>query len=160
MNNKHNQEVDLLISHSQIQVRSRQFDEALSQWGKVNIEQGAVIYKDYVIFDPLPEDSFGANIYLAVENKFKMDQKSQRCIVVPFYITNKNNIEVASASEKFKIELNFEFDLYSLYYEVCEGEEIFYKLTFVVSETPVTPEYLLDDPWGGKINKTLQFGKV
>jgi len=63
MNKKYYQEVDLLISHSQIQVRSRPFDEALSQWGKVNIEQGAVIYKDYVIFDPLPEDSFGANIY-------------------------------------------------------------------------------------------------
>ncbi|MCI1680104.1 MAG: competence protein ComJ [Ewingella americana] len=160
MNKKYYQEVDLLISHSQIQVRSRPFDEALSQWGKVNIEQGAVIYKDYVIFDPLPEDSFGANIYLAVENKFEMDEKSQRCIVVPFYITNRYNLEVASASEKFKIELNLEFDLYSLYYEVCEGEEIFYKLTFVGSEPPVTPEYLLDDPWGGEINKTLMFGKV
>lgn len=47
-----NQVVDLLISHSQIQLRSRAYDEASSQWGKLNIDQGAVIHKDYVIFDP------------------------------------------------------------------------------------------------------------
>ncbi|CRL99894.1 hypothetical protein [Pseudomonas sp. 25 E 4] len=42
------QSVDLLISHSQIQFRSRPFDEASSQWGKVNLEQGAVLHSDYI----------------------------------------------------------------------------------------------------------------
>ncbi len=31
------QTVDLLISHSQIQVRSRPYDEAPSQWGNFNV---------------------------------------------------------------------------------------------------------------------------
>ncbi|HCR0581361.1 TPA: hypothetical protein OMT02_003927, partial [Enterobacter hormaechei] len=56
MNNKNIQTVDLLITHSQILLRSRDYDEKLSQWGKGNVSQGAVIHKDYVIFDPLPED--------------------------------------------------------------------------------------------------------
>lgn len=146
---KYNQMVDLLISHGQIQVRSRPFDEALSQWGGINLEQGAVIHKDYVVFDPLPEDAFGANVHLLLEEKFELDENAQRCIAVPFYITNKNDMEVASATEKFKIELDFKDDLYSLFYEVCEGDEIFYKLTFVPSETPIDPIYLLDDSWGG-----------
>lgn len=160
MSNKRNQVVDLLISHNQIQIRSRVFDEKSSQWGKKNIEQGAVLFKDYVVFEPLPEDAFGANVYLELTDKFKLDENSQRCIVVPFYITDRKNIEVASASEKFKIELDFEHDSYSLYYEVCEGEEIFYKFTFIPSEIPIEPAYLLDDPWGGEKTKSLLMGKI
>lgn len=160
MDSKNSQTVDLLISHSQIQIRSRKFDEKLNQWGVINLEQGAIIYDDYVIFDPLPEDAFGANIHLKLANDFDMDENSQRCIVVPFRITDKESVEVASASEKFKIELSFRHELYSLYYEVCEGEEIFYKLTFVPSELPVEPKYLLDDPWGGKKNTILSTGKI
>ena len=34
---KMTQEVDLTISHHQIQVRSRDFDEGLCQWGEINI---------------------------------------------------------------------------------------------------------------------------
>ncbi|MEE3662918.1 competence protein ComJ [Brenneria sp. g21c3] len=149
-----------MVSHSQIQVRSRPFDEASSQWRKIDLEQGAIIYKDYVVFDPLPEGSFGANVHLILTKKFEMNENTQRCIVVPFYIINKNDVEIASASEKFKIELSFEIDLYSLYYEVCEGDEIFYKLTFIPSETPINPMYLLDDPWGGGKNKPLVIGQV
>jgi hypothetical protein len=58
MSDKSMQTVDLLISHSQILLRSRDYDEKLSQWGKGNVSQGAVLHKDYVIFDPLPEDAF------------------------------------------------------------------------------------------------------
>lgn len=125
--------------------------------GRKNIAQGEVIYDDYVIFDPLPEDTFGANIHLTLTNDFKIDKDTQRCIVVPLYIRNNGNVEIASAAEKFKIDFFFENSLYSLYYEVCEGDEIFYKLTFIPSETPITPMYLMDDPWGGeKINLLRQ----
>ncbi|MGJ3448798.1 hypothetical protein [Enterobacter sp. PTB] len=33
------QVADLLVSHGQIVLRSRAFDEAISRWGTVNIEQ-------------------------------------------------------------------------------------------------------------------------
>ena len=93
MSDKKLQIVDLLISHSQILLRSRYYDEKLSQWGKGNVSQGAVLYKDYVIFDPLPEDAFGANVNIKVENVFALDKNAQRCIVVPFFITNKHKLQ-------------------------------------------------------------------
>lgn len=153
-----NQSVDLLISHSQILVRSRGFDEAVSQWGKGNISQRAILNRDYVIFDPLPEDTFGANVYLSLVDKFLIDDNCQRCIVVPFSITDRNVIEVASATEKFKIDLPLDKELYSLYYEICEGDEIYYKFTFVNANTPVEPQFLMDDPWGGVKGECLKVG--
>jgi hypothetical protein len=156
--NKNAQSVDLLISHSQIQFRSRPFDEAASQWGKVNLEQGAVIHSDYVVFDPLPEDAFGANVHLSMASRFNLDETAQRCIVVPFHVTDPNHVEVASASEKFNVELNLEKRDYALYFEVCEGDEIFYKITLVPADEKVPAKYLLDDPWGGEKDKTLVEG--
>nr|WP_258134634.1 competence protein ComJ [Escherichia fergusonii] len=35
--------IDLLISHNQILIRSRAFDENVSQWKKGNIAQGAIL---------------------------------------------------------------------------------------------------------------------
>ena len=158
MENSKNQMVDLLISHNQILVRSRAYSEKLSQWGKENIEQGAVIHKDYVIFDPLPEEAFGANVFLKLTDNFVMDENTQRCIVTPFYINNSNNVEVASAAEQFKINIKFETSLYDLYYEICEDDEVFYKFTFVPTEIPTVAKYLMDDPWGGEKDKALKLG--
>ncbi|WP_241210889.1 competence protein ComJ [Escherichia albertii] len=150
--------IDLLISHNQILIRSRAFDENVSQWGKGNIAQGAIVNKDYVIFDPLPEDAFGANVILSLVDEFIMDENCQRCIVVPFTITDKNTLEVASATEKFKIELILNNKSYSLYYEICEGDEIYYKFTFVNNNTPVESHFLIDDSWGGVKGKSLNLG--
>ncbi|XLX40459.1 competence protein ComJ [Ectopseudomonas mendocina] len=152
------QSVDLLISHSQIQFRARPFDEASSQWGKVNLEQGAVLHRDYVVFDPLPEDAFGANVYLSLTNSFALDETAQRCIVVPFHVTNPTHVEVASATEKFKVELDLVKRNYALYFEVCEGDEIFYKITLVPVDAKVEPKYMLDDPWGGEKDQSLVEG--
>ncbi len=152
------QSVDLLISHSQIQFRSRPFDEASSQWGKVNLAQGAVLHSDYVVFDPLPEDAFGANVNLNLTNRFTPDETAQRCIVVPFHVTDPKQVEVASASEKFNVTLDLEKRDYALYFEVCEGDEIFYKITLVPTDTKVAAKYLLDDPWGGEKDQELVEG--
>ncbi|WP_426728950.1 competence protein ComJ [Enterobacter cloacae complex sp. 358K9] len=95
MNDKKVQIVELLISHSQMLLRSRDYDEKLNYWGKGNVSQGAVLHKDYVIFDPLPEDAFGANVDIKIDNSFILDETAQRCIVVPFFITNKNKLQVA-----------------------------------------------------------------
>lgn len=154
------QVVDLLISHSQLIVRSRAYDEASSQWGDGNIAQGALLYPDYVIFDPLPDDAFGANVYLSVTEQFIPDESSQRSIVVPFQITDKEKLEVASAMEKCSLELNLSERLYHLYYEICEGDEIFYKFTFVPADIAIIAHYLHDDPWGGTKNAVLSGGKI
>ena len=64
MTDKIEQTVDLLISHGQIVIRSRDFNEELSQWGKGNLAQGAILHNDYIVFDPLPEDAFGAKVII------------------------------------------------------------------------------------------------
>ncbi|WP_255248770.1 competence protein ComJ, partial [Enterobacter hormaechei] len=158
MRHRYSQHVDLLISHRQILLRSRDYDEKLSQWGKGNVSQGAVIHKDYVIFDPLPEDAFGANVNIKIENAFNLDENAQRCIVVPFFITDKNKLQVASATEKFDININVTNKTYSLYYEICEGDEIYYNFTLVPEKDTVTAKFLLDDPWGGKKDNPLKEG--
>jgi hypothetical protein len=158
MEDDKSQIVDLLISHNQILVRSRSYSEQLSQWGKENIEQGAVLHSNYVIFDPLPSDAFGANVFLRLTDEFVIDEKTQRCIVTPFYVDDGNKVEVASATEKFKINIKLEAPLYSLYYEICESDEVFYKFTFVPTKIPIKAQYLIDDPWGGEKDKTLKLG--
>lgn len=152
------QNVDLLISHSQIQFRARAFDEAACRWGTVNLEQGAILHRDYVVFDPLPEDAFGANVYLKLEAAFSPDPGAQRCIVVPFHVDDADRVEIASAAERFKVDLALEARDYALYFEVCEGEEIFYRITLVPSDGHVAASYLLDDPWGGEKGKPLLEG--
>jgi hypothetical protein len=156
---KTEQTVDLLISHSQVLVRSQKYDEDLSQWGKGNIVQGAVLHRNYAIFDPLPDDAFGAKVHLKLSDEFVIDEQSARCIVAPFHIQDPKSVEVASATEKFKVDLDFEHDSYSLYYEICEGDEVFYKFTFVPSSEFSSARYIKDDPWGGEKDKELVLGK-
>lgn len=152
------QNYDLLISHNQIQVRSRGFDEALCQWGKVNIEQGAIIHDDYVVFDPLPDDAFGAQVHVIFASEFVMDDNTQRCIAVPFKVNEKESLVIASATEKFDVELNYSPGDYELYYEVCEGDEIYYRFTFIPSASIKESVYMMDDPWGGIKNNKLETG--
>ena len=158
MRNRHRQCVDLLISHSQILLRSRDYDEKMSQWDQGNIDQGAVIHKDYVIFDSLPEDAFGANVNIKLANAFNLDVNAQRCIVVPFFITDKNKIQIASATEKFDVNINVTGKTFSLFFEICEGDEIYYNFTLVPEKEAIPAKFLLDDPWGGKKYNPLKEG--
>lgn len=158
MSDENKQTVDLLISHGQILLRSRNYDEKISQWGKGNISQGAVLHKDYVIFDPLTEDAFGANVNIILSNFFKLDENAQRCIVVPFFVTDKHKLQVASATEKFDLMLDLSDKNYLLYYEICEGDEIYYNFTFVPTKEVIGAKFLLDDPWGGIKNHPLKEG--
>ena len=158
MNDKKIQIVDLLISHSQILLRSRDYDEKLSQWGRGNVSQSAVRHKDYVIFDPLPEDAFGADVNIKIENDFILDENAQRCIVVPFFITDKHKLQIASATEKFDLNIDVNYKVYSLFYEICEGEEIYYNFTLVPTKEAIDARFLLDDPWGGIKDHRLKEG--
>ncbi|MDU6686850.1 MAG: competence protein ComJ [Enterobacteriaceae bacterium] len=149
---------EILISESAWEEMTCLFAPSLSQWGKGNVSQGAVLYKDYVIFDPLPEDAFGANVNIKVENVFALDKNAQRCIVVPFFITNKHKLQIASATEKFDLNIDVKHKFYSLFYEVCEGREIYYNFTLVPAKETIIARFLLDDPWGGVKDNPLKEG--
>lgn len=152
--------VDLLISHSQLQLRARGFDEAACRWGPRNLQQGAILHRDYVVFDPLPEDAFGARVHVTLAAAFAPDPGAQRRMQVPFRVHAGAAVQVASAAEAFAVTLPLQPGDYALYYEICEGEEVYYRLTLVPAAQPVAACYLLDDPWGGAQGMALQEGMV
>lgn len=153
------QNYDLLISYNQIQVRAVAFDENFCQWGEKNIEQGVIINNHYVVFDPLPAGEFGAHISINFGGDFLRDKSTQRCMVVPFEIAEGAKLTVGSASESFDVIIDYNAGKYNLYYEVCEEEEVFYKLTFEKTDSYEPARYLMDDPWGGVKDKMLEIGK-
>ncbi|MBE3509584.1 hypothetical protein IM285_19005, partial [Enterobacter cloacae complex sp. I10] len=106
----------------------------------------------------LPEDAFGANVYIKIDNTFILDNNAQRCMVVPFFITDKNKLQIASAAEKFDVNIDVTNKTYSLFYEICEGDEIYYNLTLVPDKDTITAKFLLDDPWGGVKGYPLKEG--
>ncbi|RRW43254.1 hypothetical protein EGJ52_14145 [Pseudomonas luteola] len=155
------QKIDLLVSHRQIQLWSRDFDDILCQWGKKNLEQGAVIHKDVAILDPIIDESFGANIILELSKGFSPDSTAERIIVFPLFIHDKNKVEISSVSEAFKVEIGLEEGYYRVYYEICEGgedEEVYYKLTFVPESQEFFPRFIISDDWGGRENQPLSIG--
>ena len=156
------QTVDLLISHNQIIVRSRPYDDQFAQWGEGNGDQGAVLYPDYLTFDPLPDETFGANVKLTVTDNFTPDPDAARGIVAPFVVTDPELVEVASAMESFPVEIGLAAGHYDVYFEICDGddeeEEIYYRFTFVPTQTPSAPRYFLEDEWGGEVGAPLQTG--
>lgn len=158
--NSNTQSYNLLISHNQIQVRTKEFDEELCSWGRGNLEQGVIIHDSYVVFDPLPEDTFGAYINVSFKSKFELNKETQRCIVVPFIIEQDSILSVASAGEKFNVDLVYTPGKYNLYYEVCEGDEVYYQLTFIATSVEINPKYIIDDPWGGVRGRELCIGKI
>ena len=152
------QTVDLLISHSQILVRSRPYDEARSRWGHGNVEQGATLHADYLVFDPLPDEAFGAVVHLAHADAFSPDPKAQRRIVAPFALNDPAAVEVASAAEAFPVEVGLVAGIYDVFFEICESDEVYYRFTFVPNAQPGGPRFLLDDEWGGEEGNALRPG--
>ncbi|MHA0855420.1 competence protein ComJ [Paenibacillus sp. CMAA1364] len=155
------QKVQLQISHHQIQVRSRVFDEAACQWGNGNIEQGVIIHPGCVTFDPIFEGSQNIDIWLTLKESFGVDAHTQRCFVVPFEVIDHSELKVLSVGTALPIQLPLEQKgIYDLYYEVCEDENIYYKFTFVPTDVPIQARICLDDEWGGVAEQILQDGYV
>ncbi|GJL43911.1 hypothetical protein TUM17577_51200 [Enterobacter asburiae] len=70
-----------------------------------------------------------------------MDENAQHCIVVPFSITNKDKLQIASASEKFDLNIDVKHEFYSLFYEVCEGEKFTMILLLFKQNKPLLPGF-------------------
>ena len=87
-----------------------------------------------------------------------MDENAQRCIVVPFFITDKHKLQIASATEEFDLNIDVNEKVYSLFYEICEGDEIYYNFTLVPAKEAIAAKFLLDDPWGGIKDYPLKDG--
>jgi hypothetical protein len=151
------QTIDLLISHHQVFIRSIPYQEQLTQWGEGNIRQGMVLSKNIVVFDPIADGSFGANVNLYFKNEFVIDSNAQRAVVVPFIIENGADVFVGSVAEEFKVELPLPEGSYMLYYEICIKEEVYLNITFIKSLKPEC-KVLLNDDYGLNTTTTINEG--
>ncbi|BBL92214.1 hypothetical protein VroAM7_48670 [Vibrio rotiferianus] len=153
--------VDLLISHGQIRLENRNFDESYCQWGDGNLKQGCIIHDGFVVFDPIIDDSFGANVEFKILNgeDFDVDPLSQRCIAVPFQFDSRMELKISSAFEQYKLSIDLENGLYQLYFEIIEGKEVYYRFTIdnKINQKPVC-KYIINDDFGGCAGRIVEFG--
>lgn len=155
-------EFDLMISHNQIRLENTPYREDYCDWGKVNIELGALIFESFVSFDPLPDDAFGAKVSIYLEDGHNLNSDIQRSIKVPFKYSSKEKLYIASAFEKYEVNINIDSGMYELYFDILELEEICYNFTLIKvnDEEIVTAEYIMSDDFGGVKGKTIPIGKL
>lgn len=151
--------IELKISHNQITVFNPDYDPNICQWGDVNISQGGVINESSITVDPLVDDDFSANVTFIYDSRFIRSPQSLRVIRMPFRVIDPDNLSVISIFDEEKITLPLTSGDYELYYEVCQGDDVFYIFTFIDTSSVLPPVFLMDDHWGGKLNHKLIIGK-
>ena len=97
---------------------------------------------------------------LALTEVFTEDPNAQRRMVVPFDVLDPGKLELLSVMSDAVIELPLQEGRYALYFEICEDEEVYYRLTFVREEEYVQARYLMNDEWGGRAGEALAEGIV
>ncbi|WP_418185599.1 competence protein ComJ [Aliarcobacter vitoriensis] len=145
------QSIDFKISNHEIKIKSVLFSQENIDWDDEGLEQGVSFGKGYAIFDPIAEGEFFAKINISLKSSYEKDKNALRAIVVPFEVISANNIYLLSMETYHKIDINLEKAEYSLYFEVCEPEdidEVYYNITFVKEKTKA--RYLIDDIFGAK----------
>jgi len=149
--------VDLLISHHQVFIRSMPYQNDLAQWGKGNLCQGMILHKNFVIFDPIAEGTFGARINLYLKKDFDRDENSKRAVAVPFYIDKNVEVFIGSVAEEYAVNLNLSEGDFMIFYEVCVKEEVYLNFTFIKTKNTYF-SVLIDDEFGLKTTTKLVSG--
>ncbi|WP_258306112.1 hypothetical protein [Enterobacter sp. CGMCC 5087] len=98
--------------------------DAISRWVPVKLSRCCPYYE---VFNSFPEDAFGVSVNIRLVNDFMLSVDAQRCIVVPFEVSDNNEFVVASATETVKINLEITPGMYLVYFEICEGIEVYYN---------------------------------
>ncbi|RBQ26695.1 MULTISPECIES: competence protein ComJ [Arcobacteraceae] len=151
MSNKIPQSIDFKISNHEIKIKSILFSQENIDWDDEGLEQGVSFGKGYAIFDPIAEGEFFAKINIFFKSSYEKDKNALRAIVIPFEVFNPENIYLSSMETIQKVDIDLAKAEYSLYFEVCEPEdidEVYYNITFVKEKTEAI--YLIDDIFGAK----------
>ncbi|RKS97408.1 competence protein ComJ [Chryseobacterium defluvii] len=136
---------NILVSHNQIIIRSVPFDLEKQTWSEKDVEDGIIWYKDYIVLDPLVDDSFGCWFLIDKKEKVEVSPDSIRAAILPFEIKNLDDFSINTVSESVKLykdtsvnvseekekgkyyplnvdgSMNFETGTYSILFEVCLG---------------------------------------
>ena len=82
---------NILVSHNQIIIRSIPFDEDIQKWDEESLEKGIIWNKNYVVLDPLVDDSFGCWFLIDKKEELLPSETSIRSAIIPFEITNETD---------------------------------------------------------------------
>ena len=139
--------LDLEISDSQFGLRSRPCSDEELQWGEGNCAQGLLLLSGVVMFDPLSDEQFGADVIVRTAEKFLPSKSAQRCVQVPFEVVDTAELAVFSPCEELQVKLDVVPGDYTLIYEVCLGKEVYYVLTLLKGRVEQATA-LKSDGWG------------
>jgi hypothetical protein len=136
---------NILVSKNQIIIRSVPFDLEKEKWNEKNIIDGLIWNHNYIMLDPLVDNSFGAWFIIDKKDNVEIDKDSVRAALLPFdissekdfsintisesiYLFRNSNIDEISEKEKGKYyPLNLESNIifterkYSVLFEICLG---------------------------------------
>lgn len=103
--------VNTLVSHNQIVIRSIEKNLELEQWGDENVEFGMLWHKNYIVLDPLVEDSFGAYFLIESSSAITNDENAQRSALIPFEVTEVDQLVISTVAESIHLYENGEIDV-------------------------------------------------
>ena len=95
-------------------------------------------------------------INISLQEYYVPDSNALRAMVVPFDVVSLNDLYIASVVTKHKINIEIDVGSYSIYFEICESDdidEVYYNLKF--SKGRVEPKFLQNDDFGGVAERSL-----
>ena len=122
---------NILVSHNQIIVRSIPFNHEKQKWTEETLERGILWNKNYVILDPLVDESFGSWFFIEEKDILLPCEDSIRAAIIPFEVTNVCDFSINTVSESVR--------LYK--------DEVYYRFTLKKEDNTIF-KVLKDDPYG------------
>ncbi|OFV50243.1 MULTISPECIES: competence protein ComJ [Oligella] len=150
--------IDLYVSHRQIHFRSGPYDESFNDWTKDEIQQGAILGKSHVVFDPIASGDFDAVVNVRLAKGFTPSSDVHRVLKFPFIVVG--DLYLSSPMAEHELKLDIAPGVYTGYFEVCEDseqEELYFNIVLIPNNStlPETAEFFIDDRFGGAKGKLL-----
>lgn len=146
--------LDLTISGSQLWLCTRDLDDSELTWSPAQRAQGAVLLEGAVLFDPLSDEEFGADVIVRSPERFSPDKRAQRTLQLPLSIPADATLVLGSPSEELEVGIPLPAGDYTVLYEVCVGRDVFYTLT-LLPQPCMQAMALKADGWGLKKGQPL-----
>ena len=94
---------NILVSHNQIIIRSIPFNHEKQKWTEETLERGILWNKNYVILDPLVDESFGSWFFIEEKDILLPCEDSIRAAIIPFEITKVCDFSINTVSESIRL---------------------------------------------------------
>ncbi|MDR0518750.1 MAG: hypothetical protein LBG82_01655 [Clostridiales Family XIII bacterium] len=101
---------NVLVSKNQIVIRSIPYDLDKETWDEKNIEDGIIWNENYIVLEPLVNDSFGAWFIINKKDTVEVDENSVRSALLPFELENESDFSINTISQTINLFVKNEID--------------------------------------------------